>query len=62
MRELPREVLLGLLTAVIAAAILTPLFLALQFLMTEGLEFAVVGVISAGLLLAYLMNRETTGG
>lgn len=59
MRELTRQVLLGLLTVVVAAVVLLPLFIALKLLLDMGLEFVAGAVVIFGLLLAYVLRRET---
>ena len=55
------EVGLGVLTALLAAAILVPTFLVVKVLMDIGLGVLLVSVVVLGLLLAYALRRETVG-
>ena len=59
MRILRRQVLLFIATAVMAALVLTPIFLALKLLLDVGLGVVFVTVIAAGLLLGYLLRQDT---
>lgn len=59
MSERTRQVLLFVATAVMAAVVLLPLFAALKLLLDAGLEVVFVTVIVAGLLVGYLLRRET---
>ena len=61
MAEILREVVLALITAFLAAVILVPMFLILKLLLDAGLEVVFGTVVVFGLLLAYLLRRETTG-
>ncbi len=54
------EILLGIATAVLAALILVPMFIVLKFLLDMGLEVLLVAVVLFGILVAYLLRRETT--
>ncbi len=62
MTLLQRQILLGILTLVIAAAILTPTFLVLNALMDAGLEVAFVAVVVSGIVLAVLLHAQTYNG
>jgi hypothetical protein len=58
-----REVILTAMTAAMAAAILLPTFLILKLLIEVGVfDAALPGVVGFGILLAYLLRRETAGG
>jgi len=62
MREVLREVTLAVITAALAAAILAPTFLILKLLIDIGVyEAALPAVVGFGLLLAYVLRRETVG-
>ena len=61
MREILQEVGLSVLTAALAAAILVPTFVVVKVLMDLGLEVLLSAVVAFGLLLAYLLRRETVG-
>jgi len=61
MGEILREVALAVITTAIAALILAPTFLILKLLLDAGLEVIFGTVVVFGLLLAYLLRRETTG-
>jgi hypothetical protein len=62
MREVLREVALATITAALAAAILAPTFLILKLLIDIGVyEAALPAVVGFGLLLAYVLRRETVG-
>ncbi|HEU4759560.1 MAG TPA: hypothetical protein VFT91_06205 [Dehalococcoidia bacterium] len=61
MREILREVALALVTAALAAVVLVPIFLVLKLLLDAGLNVLLPTVVVAGLLLAYLLRRETAG-
>jgi len=58
MDEVKQQVLLTVLTAIMAAVILIPTFLLLKWLMDLGLEVALPAVVLFGILLAYLINRQ----
>ena len=60
MSEQARQVILFIGTAVMAALVLLPLFLALKLLLDAGLEVLLVSVVALGLLVGYLLRRETT--
>lgn len=60
MSEFARQLLLAIVTAGMALVILTPTFFAIKLLLDAGLEFVFVGVVSFGLVLAYILRRETT--
>jgi len=63
MREILREVALAVITAALAAAILAPTFLILKLLIDIGVyDAALPAVVGFGLLLAYVLRRETVGG
>jgi hypothetical protein len=59
MSEGTRQVLLFLGTAVMAALVLLPLFLVLKFLLDAGLEVLLISVVAVGLLVGYVLRRET---
>jgi hypothetical protein len=59
--EIPQEVGLSILTAVLAAAILVPTFVVLKLLMDLGLGVMLPVVVFFGLFLAYLLRQETVG-
>ncbi len=59
MSEFRRQVILTIVTAVVAAAILTPVLFAVKLLLEAGLEFVFAGSVSFGLVLAYVLRRET---
>jgi hypothetical protein len=52
---------LVILTAVVAAAILVPTFVVVKVLMDLGLGVLLGAVVAFGLLLAYVLRRETVG-
>jgi hypothetical protein len=52
---------LFVLTAAVAAAILVPTFIVIKVLMDLGLEVLLGVVVGFGLLLAYVLRRETVG-
>jgi hypothetical protein len=63
MRQVLREATLTVITAALAAAILLPTFLILKLLIEVGVyEAALPAVVGFGMLLAYLLRRETAGG
>jgi hypothetical protein len=63
MREVLREVTLAAITAALSAVILFPTFLILKLLIDAGVfRAALPAVVGFGLLLAYLLRRETVGG
>jgi len=63
MRDILREAILTLTTAALAAAILLPTFLILKLLVEVGVyEAALPAVVGFGILLGYLLRRETAGG
>jgi len=63
MRKVLREVVLTALTAALATVILLPTFLILKLLIDVGVyEAALPAVVGFGMLLAYLLRRETAGG
>jgi len=53
---------LAVLTTLLAAAILVPTFVVIKVLMDLGLEVLLPSVVFLGLLLAYVLRRETVGG
>ena len=55
------EVALGAVTAAVAALVLVPTFVVLKLLLDAGLEVMFPSVIIFGLLLAYILRRETVG-
>ena len=62
MREILREVALAVITAALSAAILAPTFLILKLLIDIGVyDAALPAVVGFGLLLAYVLRRETVG-
>jgi hypothetical protein len=61
MKEVLLEVVLGTLTAGVAALVLVPTFLVLKLLLDAGLEVMFPSVVIFGLLLAYILRRETVG-
>jgi hypothetical protein len=60
--EILRGVGLSVLTAALAAAVLVPTFVVVKVLMDLGLEVLLAAVVAFGLLLAYVLRRETVGG
>lgn len=60
MSEQTRQVILFVATAVMAALVLLPLFLVLKVLLDAGLGVLLVSVVALGLLVGYLLRRETT--
>ncbi len=52
---------LFVLTAIVAAAILVPTFIVIKILMDLGLGVLLGAVVGFGLLLAYVLRRETVG-
>ena len=60
MSERARQVLLFIGTAIMAAFVLIPLFVALKLLLDAGLEVVLVTVVACGLLVGYLLRRETS--
>ena len=62
MRQVLREVVLTAMTAALAAGILLPTFLILKLLVEAGVfEAALPAVVGFGILLGYLLRRETAG-
>jgi hypothetical protein len=61
MKEVLLEVVLGTLTAAVAALVLVPTFVVLKLLLDAGLEVMFPSVVVFGLLLAYILRRETVG-
>ena len=61
MREVLLEVALGTVTAGVAAIVLVPTFVVLKLLLDAGLEVMFPSVVVFGLLLAYILRRETVG-
>ena len=57
MKEVLLEVVLGTITAGVAALVLVPTFLVLKLLLDAGLEVMFPSVIIFGLLLAYILRR-----
>ena len=55
------EVVLGTVTAGVAALVLVPTFVVLKLLLDAGLEVLFPSVVVFGLLLAYILRRETVG-
>jgi hypothetical protein len=53
---------LAILTALLTAVILVPTFVVIKVLMDLGLGVLLAAVVVFGLLLAYLLRRETVGG
>jgi len=56
-----RQVGLSVLTTVLAAAILIPTFVVIKLLMDLGLDVLLPAVVVFGLLLAYVLRRQTVG-
>ena len=52
---------LAVLTTVLAAVILVPTFVVIKLLMDLGLGVLLASVVVLGLLLGYLLRRETVG-
>lgn len=61
MAEFRRQVFLTIVTAAMAALVLTPTFFALKLLLDAGLGVVFGVVVVFGLLLAYVLRRETVG-
>jgi hypothetical protein len=59
MSERRRQVALTLITALVAVAILGPIFLGLNMLMEAGLWIMTVSVVVLAFLLGYLLRRDT---
>lgn len=59
MSDRARQVILFVGTAVVAAAVLLPLFIALKLLLDAGLEILLVTVVFLGLLVGFVLRRET---
>jgi len=55
------EVALGAVTAAVATLVLVPTFVVLKLLLDAGLEVMFPSVVGFGLLLAYILRRETVG-
>jgi len=62
MGEMFEGIGLAILTAVLAAVILVPIFIVVKVLMDLGLDVLLPSVVVLGLLLAYVLRRETVGG
>jgi hypothetical protein len=60
MSNLATEVLLAIATALLAALILVPTFVVMKLLLDQGLAVLLVAVVVFGILLAYVLRRETT--
>ena len=61
MKAVLMEVALGALTAAVAILVLVPTFVVLKLLLDAGLEVIFPSVVVFGLLLAYILRRETVG-
>jgi len=61
MKTVLMEVALGALTAAVAILVLVPTFVVLKLLLDAGLEVMFPSVVVFGLLLAYILRRETVG-
>jgi hypothetical protein len=61
MKAVLMEVALGALTAAVAILVLVPTFVVLKLLLDAGLEVMFPSVVVFGLLLAYILRRETVG-
>lgn len=61
LREVRRQIFLGIATTVLAVLVLTPIFLGLKLLLDAGLEVVLVTVIAVAVFLGYLLRRETSG-
>lgn len=59
MSDRARQVILFVGTAVVAAAVLLPLFIALKLLLDAGLEILLVTVVFLGFLVGFVLRRET---
>jgi hypothetical protein len=59
--EILRGLGLSVLTAALAAVILVPIFIVVKVLMDLGLDVLLPSVVVLGLLLAYVLRRETVG-
>lgn len=59
MSDRARQVILFVGTAVVAAAVLLPLFIALKLLLDAGLEILLVTVVCLGFLVGFVLRRET---
>ena len=55
------EVVLGTVTAGVAALVLVPTFVVLKLLLDAGLEVLLPSVVIFGLLLAYVLHRQSAG-
>jgi len=55
------EVVLGTVTAGVAALVLVPTFVVLKLLLDAGLEVLFPSVVIFGLLLAYVLHRQSAG-
>jgi len=62
MGEMFEGIGLAILTAVLAAVILVPMFVVVKVLMDLGLDVLLPAVVAFGVLLAYFLRRETVGG
>ncbi len=60
MSEVTRQVILTIVTAAMAAVILTPTFFALKLLLDAGLGVVLASVVVVWLLVAYGLWREST--
>jgi len=54
-------VVLGTVTAGVAALVLVPTFVVLKLLLDAGLEVLFPSVVIFGLLLAYVLHRQSAG-
>ena len=61
MKEVLLEVVLGTVTAGVAALVLVPTFVVLKLLLDAGLEVLFPSVVIFGLLLAYVLHRQSAG-
>ena len=61
MKAVLMEVVLGAVTAGVAALVLVPTFVVLKLLLDAGLEVMFPSVVGFGLLLAYILRRATVG-
>lgn len=59
MSDRARQIILFVGTAVVAAVVLLPLFIALKLLLDAGLEILLVTVVFLGFLVGFVLRRET---
>lgn len=59
MSDRARQIILFVGTAVVAAVVLLPLFIALKLLLDAGLEILLVTVVCLGFLVGFVLRRET---